>query len=515
MEAASFKASLYGLWSADNDVCLAKLITLTTTATYTCPTTFWCDDGAKAMGNTNDNQKPSRQLYAEVALLAAAVEAYNAEQHVEQAEFYASAARGRPRVHQGDKYTVDFQYHGESYRLKISRPGPQHYQVNVDGQSIEVRTEQSGALERYITYYEQRYRISSFIDGLNYYVDVEGTGHRMIHKEGGIIRAPAPAIVVSVAVKPGDQVEVGSRLATIEFMKMEMAITAPFLGRVVRLFVTNNVQVDRGTPLIQIEPVAWNDKPLDAQRVRFDHLPATTPYSEEDFQEHCHSIFAALRCQILGYDRDKSDASRLLDEQNAIYNLIAPGDQELLRSENEILSIFADICLLFRRELDLAEAEGEQVHSAEQDLLSYLRSRDTRAEQLPHTFLTHLQRTLAHYGVKSLDPTPELDESLLLIYKSHQRVDLQLAAITAILERHLAHIGSCISFATEEMQSRLDHLLTATQRHYPTINDLIREVRFRYFDKPLFEQARRKVYEEVLAHLAYLEATPAASDHDE
>src|SRR6266567_6482742 len=166
MEAASFKASLYGLWSADNDVCLAKLITLTTTATYTCPTTFWCDDGAKAMGNTNDNQKPSRQLYAEVALLAAAVEAYNAEQHVEQAEFYASAARGRPRVRQDDKYTVDFQYNGESYRLKVSRPGPQHYLVNAEGQSIEVRTEQSGALERYITYYEQRYRISSFIDGL-------------------------------------------------------------------------------------------------------------------------------------------------------------------------------------------------------------------------------------------------------------------------------------------------------------------------------------------------------------
>jgi acetyl-CoA carboxylase carboxyltransferase component len=65
------------------------------------------------------------------------------------------------------------------------------------------------------------------------------------------------------------------------------------------------------------------------------------------------------------------------------------------------------------------------------------------------------------------------------------------------------------------MQLCLDRLLTATQRRYPTINDLVREVRFRYFDEPLFEQARKKVYEEVLVHLTYLEANPVASDHDE
>jgi hypothetical protein len=35
-----------------------------------------------------------------VALLQAAVETYDAERDMEQAEFYASAARGRPKVRQ-------------------------------------------------------------------------------------------------------------------------------------------------------------------------------------------------------------------------------------------------------------------------------------------------------------------------------------------------------------------------------------------------------------------------------
>ena len=192
------------------------------------------------------------RLYAGVALLQAAVEAYNVEQRAEQAGFYTSAARGRPKVRQGVDLPVDFQYLGQDYRFRVSRPGPQDYRVITDGQRIEARVEQLGPFERRITCYGRRYRAFSVIDGPNYSIEVEGIAHPMTHEEGGIIRAPAPAVVVSVAVAPGDYVEVGNLLAVVEAMKMEMAITAPFPGRIARLFVTSNVQVDPGAPLVQM-----------------------------------------------------------------------------------------------------------------------------------------------------------------------------------------------------------------------------------------------------------------------
>ncbi len=49
----------------------------------------------------------------------------------------------------------------------------------------------------------------------------------------------------------------------------------------------------------------------------------------------------------------------------------------------------------------------------------------------------------------------------------------------------------------------------------PAVYDLVREARFRSFDKPLFEQARNKVYEEVESHLSYLAAHPDTLNHDE
>jgi Carboxyl transferase domain/Acetyl-CoA carboxylase, central region len=173
--------------------------------------------------------------------------------------------------------------------------------------------------------------------------------------------------------------------------------------------------------------------------------------------------------------------------------------------------------LLFRRELDPAEANawGEQVHSAEHDLLAYLRSRDTRAERLPMEFVANLQRALAHYGLRSLEPSPALDESLLLMYKSHQQINQHLATVITMLERRLEHVDELAFLATGEMHLVLDRLLLAMRERYPAVYDLAREVRFRYFEKPLFESARDRVYEEVQSQLSYIAAHPDTPNRDE
>jgi acetyl/propionyl-CoA carboxylase alpha subunit/acetyl-CoA carboxylase carboxyltransferase component len=462
-------------------------------------------------------EEHSPRQYVVVALLRAAIEAYDAEQRLAEAEFYASAARGRPRVRQSADFPTHFQYRGLVYKLKVSRLGPQQYRVTVSGQSIEARVERLGVFEGRLICFGRRYRFLSLVDGPDCYVEVEGIPHRITHEEGGLVRSPAPAVVVSVAVVPGDHVNAGDQLAIVETMKMEMRIIAPFPGTVAQVFATSNVQVDVGAPLIHIEPSAWADKLADTELIQFGNATHTAEPNEETPQMRCRRVFEALRCQMLGYDSDPGDSRRLLGEQRAVYRLIAPDNQALLQAEDELVSIFADICLLFRRELDPAEAnaQGEQVHSAEHDLLAYLRSRDTRVERLPSIFLDNLQRALAHYGVRSPEPSPALDESLLLMYKSQQRVNQQLGTIIAILERRLEHLDELAFSATGAMHLLLDRLLQAMRGRYTAVYDLARQVRFRYFDGPLFEQARNKVYEEVRSHLAYLATHPDAPNRDE
>ncbi|GAA1651775.1 pyruvate carboxylase [Georgenia ruanii] len=70
----------------------------------------------------------------------------------------------------------------------------------------------------------------------------------------GHVAAPY-AGAVTMRVSPGEAVERGQQVATIEAMKMEAAITAPIDGRIHRLPVTGTSTVDAGNLLCVIEPV--------------------------------------------------------------------------------------------------------------------------------------------------------------------------------------------------------------------------------------------------------------------
>src|SRR5690242_12887635 len=58
-------------------------------------------------------------------------------------------------------------------------------------------------------------------------------------------------------------------------------------------------------------------------------------------------------------------------------------------------------------------------------------------------------------------------------------------------------------------------MICYTRGLFPAVSDLAREVRYRYFDHPLFEGARTKVYEEVNSHLRYLNDNPTCADRHE
>ena len=124
------------------------------------------------------------------------------------------------------------------------------------GRSIDPHIDRLGQFENWLTNFGRRFHIVSVSQGLNYRIEVDGVPHRIDRDDGGIVHAPAPAVVVSIAVQPGDTVSAGDRLAVLEAMKMEMQVVAPFSGKIRQVMTIPNVQVDTGAPLVQIEPAA-------------------------------------------------------------------------------------------------------------------------------------------------------------------------------------------------------------------------------------------------------------------
>ncbi len=98
-------------------------------------------------------------------------------------------------------------------------------------------------------------RVVAFYEGQAYEFALASRGTGSSHGvHDGEIEAPMPGRVTAVEVAHGENVEKGQRLLTLEAMKMEHALVAPFDGTVAELKATAGAQVTEGQLLARIEP---------------------------------------------------------------------------------------------------------------------------------------------------------------------------------------------------------------------------------------------------------------------
>ncbi len=456
--------------------------------------------------------------HGEIAVALAGINVYDDELDAERKLFLASAARGRPHVRKATGHTVELRHGGNLYKLKVYRSGAEDYRVDVDGESLRLRVERLSEFERRITVKGQSYRTLSVHDGVAYMIEVDGTPHRVSRDDGGMVRAPAPSVVVSLRAEPGDKVQRGDTLAILEAMKLEMRVQSPFDGTVERIDVTKNEQLDAGAPILRLKPDGSGEDAGGSQRLALDRY-AHTPHEELDIDARCRASMLELQQLVLGYDVHAKDAEQLIADRGELCTDARAGDLELRQNEDQLLSSFADLCALSQRQpAAAAGTTGLRTMtrpSRQLSLFTYMRALELQGAGLSRFFIDDLKRTLSHYGIDSLKPTPALEEALLWIHKAHSRVSQQIPAVLSILERRLRHIDALLDSADDDFRALLDRLIDASLGRFPAISDLAREVRYEFFDKPLFDATRRDAYRDAEQHIEYLFENPDADDREQ
>jgi acetyl/propionyl-CoA carboxylase alpha subunit/acetyl-CoA carboxylase carboxyltransferase component len=487
--------------------------------------TTWLD-GMMAHGYT-----PPRRL--DVALLAAAVEAHDGHVARQQHRLLASAERGRPEVGYETWHQTDVRAGGDSYRLRVARTRANRYRVVLElpgagggstTQAVDVDVERSGRFERRLTVGGTTYSVLSAPQDADYLVEVDGAVHRISGGEAGMVRAPAPAMVVAVPVTAGQTVAEGDVVAVVESMKLETALRAPFAGVVAEVLVPANTQVEGGSKLVRLEPTA---DPAAAgpsgDRADFSAL-AGSGESSADPGAVAADVLTALRWQVLGFDVDEREAKPLLSRLGKAREALPGDDPSVLLGETAVLRIFADLSSLSRNRRELSvpettngEAAEETGRNPQEYLYAFLRSRDAEAEQLPESFQQKLRRALAHYGVTDL-AHQDLDPALYWMFLAHRRATAHVPVVMALLQWRLTHPASVAELspaARDEYLGTLDELVRATQVRHPAVGDLARQVRYRLFDAPAVAAERSEVLHKVRTCLDELTANPSAGERAE
>ncbi|MDQ5841050.1 MAG: biotin/lipoyl-binding protein, partial [Chloroflexota bacterium] len=350
---------------------------------------------------------PAPARHADVALLSVAIDEYDAEEALERGAFLGSAHGGRPRASHAVGRKVDLRYQGLTNRVAVAQVGPRRYRLEANGELIDVDVDRLSPYESRLGLGGTRFHIVSAAGPGGYLVEVDGVSHRIGGDESGLVRAPAPAVVVAVLVTAGEDVEAGATIAILESMKLQTAVEAPRRGRVREVLARVNSQVDAGAPLLRLDPPVEEDAASDAPVVSFK-VPTPGDASETPPGVRARAHLDALRAMITGYDVGPKRAGTLVAAYGKLRNELAQ-DAELRREELALLTTFADLCELSRNRPTIAEEDlDERVHSPQEHFHTYLHSLDVEQERLPDAFRTRLSRVLRHYGVADLARSPEL-----------------------------------------------------------------------------------------------------------
>ncbi|TWD73096.1 acetyl/propionyl-CoA carboxylase alpha subunit [Kribbella amoyensis] len=453
-----------------------------------------------------------------VALVAAGIEAYETEEAVERTRLIETARGGRPQVQHRTGRAVDLKLRGTAFKVTVFRIGSHRFRVLIaDGATEQTVDAELDRIDRYksrIAIGGRTHRLVTATHGTVQLVEVDGVTHRVSLDEGGVLRSPAPALVVATPTAVGDEVAAGSPVLVLESMKMETVLPAPFAARVKELLVSVGSQVETGAPLVRLEPVGDGAEEAVTEKESVDlDLPngGSLPRDLVAREERRRGDLAAM---LLGYDVDPRDDGRTLtaylDERE---DLVAEGVPPL-QAELALLETFADFAELSRNRPAGEDLHLEnRVHSPREHFHTYLQSFDPERGALPEDFRAKLSRVLRHYGVTDLDRTAELEQAVFRVFLAQQRSEPEVQLVTALLQRWITEPAPEPPL-DGEARDVLDRLVTATQLRYPVIGDLARSVRFRWFDQPLVDAERESVLGGVRDELIAIGGLPDGAARD-
>ncbi|GAB4058161.1 ATP-binding protein [Catellatospora paridis] len=447
-----------------------------------------------------------------IALAAAAIEAYEDEAQIERHRLLSTAHGGRPQVQHKSGRPIDLKLRGAAYRVSVAQIGPHRFRVGIgEAPTVDVELERFDEHTGRVLVNGRRFRLVTDTHGPIHLVEVNGVTHRVSRDEGGVLRSPAPALVVATPLQVGDEVEAGAPVLVLESMKMETVLRAPVKSKLREISVSVGSQVESGAPLMRLEPIGDD---TDAEAAATDAVDLELPPEPDGLTAEARVARgqADLRSLLLGYDLDPRDERRALSAYLA-------GRAELgrvpIEGEVELLQVFADLSELTRNRPAGEETKADtRVHSPREFFHAYLQSLDVDRAGLPDAFRQRLARVLAHYGIDGFDRTPELDEAVFRIFLAQQRSSADVAVIVSLLQQWLTEPvpGEGVR---ESVSQALEHLIWATQVRFPVVGDLARSIVFRWAAQPMLRRKRAEVYNEVRDHLRHLDRDPAAPDRDE
>ena len=450
----------------------------------------------------------------DIAIVACAIRQYGLHYLEELHNFRQKLGRASSPQQMAESLTqeITITLSGHAYRFRVKSLGNYLFHLEIGDQLLVVRylwrQEQDVLIHR-----QQRYTIQTVVRGDLLQCEVNAVPYRLELESQGMVKAPAPAVVIASAVAIGQSVAKGELLITLEAMKMEMRVIAPQSGIVRAIHALKGQQVTTGQALIELEPIKGHDREqpaADAPQVSFARLAfqADDATCHEAYFEALAREFLAL---FLGYDYDEPVA-------NLLKRLVAFGrlhNEFLGRIANKLMDAI-NIYLAVETLFATRQIQGDNLArpmDGPELLIHCSRHNQDRDQCLPEPFGRQVTEALAWYEWEGLGRDEEYMRSLFQLYKSHAHLEAKQTLLHAAL-RTLEEIAPLAHdpLDFQRLCELLDRLIELCQNKQSSLADAAIHARYSLVDRLVLQQLVEERRQRVAKLSQAMAVKPAAPD---
>lgn len=431
------------------------------------------------------------------ALLAAAIIEYRRHQGTERRKFFTQAQNGIPQqLGRPEGLSVELKLRGRTHKLDVYEIGLNRFLVGPEDHLQQVIFDETKQYSAILTHSDQHHQVLYTYGRSGMSVELNGATHTVELASGGVVKAPAPAMVVHVAAEPGDTVNVGDTLCTLEAMKMEMPVFAQAAGVVKEVLILANQQVTAGQPLLIME-LENNTGEQAVQTTSWQFPEATNFAINALFDAHGNpqpqwldrmedteakgiidELCQTLEGELLGYDQCpelQQKSHGILDALNFDY-IKKP---ERWHALSELLFTFIDGQALFERTL-LPVTDAPSSLSTDAAFYEYCRHLHEGEDGARAPLRPLLKTALSWYGVHQLDPSDELRQALWRLATRHRHADVPHHICSSVLRAMMGMHAHAVSFTQiNHLERTLDTLARVVDvKKYPFLADNARQASY-------------------------------------
>ncbi|MCO4763942.1 MAG: biotin/lipoyl-binding protein, partial [Myxococcales bacterium] len=401
--------------------------------------------------------------------------------------------------------------------LLVHELGESRYLVGPNGALHVAHVVFEGAVAATLTLSDERHDVRYAYGDKGVTVEVDGAMHTVEPAAGGALKAPAPAMVVQVAVTEGERVAAGQRLLTLEAMKLEMPLLAAEAGVVKAVLCSANQQVNAGQMLILLEPEGTDtgapkseanlwQKPdhTRLQRVFSDEgvdLLGLDQQGEMEAAQTIGDLCTAMKSVMLGYDVSEAFATGLTHMLGGGMDFHALAHPHRWLPVVELLRCFVDVQRLFDRSLRHEEASATSDHSL---FFEACRLHHEGLSGAPTALEPALVAALAWYG--PTDDDAAYREALFRLHVAHAHGGRRHALCSLILRAAIELQDAGVDVAgLPKLAETLDAIARVADPKLRYVGDNARQAEYVFFAQPRYMRRQRTVQDNVDAALSAMD----------